>query len=174
MVKAITVLLAIMLALTVKAETTLGVYDSPETGSKSIDIYTCRNLNDKVGLFGYATVSEDWSEAYVGPTISPNANFQVGLGLGVESDQDAARWGGFAWAGQGKVSVTYLFEGGGSGAWHKLKAGYRVSPRTLVQVLEKTSAGMGLGVEYKLDANTCLYFDTFGDKGSKAGVLLKL
>ena len=107
-------------------------------------------------------------------TFSPNANCQVGLGLGVESGQSSARWGGFAWAGQGKTSILYLFEGGGSGAWYKLKAGYQVSPRASMAILEKTSAGLGLGAEYKLDANTRLRVETFGNKGTTVAVLLKL
>jgi len=174
MVKAMTILLVLALALSVKAETTMGFFDNTKTESKSIDMFICQSLNDKVGVFGYATVSEGWSEAYAGPTFSPNANFQVGLGLGVESGQDSARIGGFAWAGHGKASVTYLFEDGGSGPWHKLKAGYQVSSRANVQVLEKTSAGLGLGVEYKLEANTSLRVESFGNKGTTAGLMFKL
>ena len=174
MVKAMMVLLALALALSVKAETTLGVYDNLQTGSKCFDMYACRNINSRLGMFAYTTVSEGWSEAYAGPTFSPNANFQVGLGLGVESGQDSARWGGFAWAGHGKASATYLFEGGGSGPWHKLKAGYQVTSRANVQVLEKTSCGLGLGAEYKLDANTSLRVESFGNKGTTAGLMFKL
>jgi hypothetical protein len=174
LVEAMAILLALALTISVKAETTLGVYDDLATGSKSFDLNVSRNLNEKVGMFAYATVSEYWSEAYAGPTFSPNANCQVGLGLGVESGQSSARWGGFAWAGQGKASILYLFEDGGSGAWHKLKAGYQVSPRVSVAVLEKTSAGLGLNVEYKLDTNTCLRVETFGNKVTTAAVLIKL
>jgi hypothetical protein len=174
LVEAMAILLALALASSVKAETTLGVCDDLATGSKSFDLNVSRNLNEKVGMFAYTTVSEYWSEAYIGPTFSPNANCQVGLGLGVESGHDSARWGGFAWAGQGKASILYLFEDGGSGAWHKLKTGYQISPRFRVEILEKTSAGLGLGVEHKLDANTCLRVESFGGKATTVAVLIKL
>lgn len=174
MLKSATILLALALALSVKASTTLGVYDDTQIGSKNFDMFACRSLNEKIGVFGYATVSEGWSEAYAGPTLSPNANCQVGLGLGVESAQTSTRWGGFAWAGQGKTSVTYLFEGGGSGAWYKIRAGYQVSPRVSVQALAKTAAGLGLGVEYKLDTNTCLRVESFGPKATTVAVRLQL
>lgn len=174
MVKALALVLTAMLITAVNAETTLGVFNDLKTGSQYFDLFAQKNYSDKVGGFVYAMVSDGWSEAYAGPTFSPTANSQVGLGLGFESGQKSARVGGYAWVGQGKASLLYLYEYSGSGPWHKLKASYQVSKRASVMILEKSSIGLGVGTEVKLDANTSLVLESFGNKASRIAVMLKL
>lgn len=137
------------------ASGTLGIYAS-DKGDVSFDVYMNRNLTGQLGAFGYLSVSDKWSEAYVGPTYSFTPNFGIELGAGVESDQASIRWGGNVWASQGKTTAVYLFEAGGSGPWHKLKLLYSVTPRITAGLLEKSGAGFGATASYKLDGCTAI------------------
>lgn len=140
--------LAFMATAVACADVTLGLRnDNP--GSQSFDVYATKKINEQWGIFGYAAKCDDWSEVYVGPTYSPNANFQVGLGPGFEKDQ-VSRFGGFVWAGKGKVSATYLFEGSGSGPWHKFRLDFKASPRVSVGLTNKSPHGWGLTTAYTL------------------------
>lgn len=153
------------------ASGTLGIYAS-EKGDVCFDVYTNRNLTGRLGAFGYLSVSDKWSEAYVGPTYSFTPNCGIELGAGVESDQESIRWGGNVWACQGKTTAVYLFEAGGSGPWHKLKLLHSVTPRFTAGVVEKRGAGWGVTSSYKLDRCTAISLTAYQNGTSQAALCI--
>lgn len=172
MTKAMAVVAMLCIAGVACASGTLGIYCAPDSGEVSFDVYMTRSLTGRLGAFGCLVVSDDWSEAYVGPTYSFTPNFGIELGAGVESDQESVRWGGDIWACQGKTSVVYLFEAGGSGPWHKLKVLYSVTPRLTAGVVEKSGAGFGATASYKLDGSTALGLTAYHDGTSQAALCI--
>lgn len=114
-------------------------------GEKSIEV----NLENN-RTFGYACVSQGWSEAYVGPTIKISDHAGAGVGAGIESGCKNIRFGGFLWASQGDVSVLALLEEGGSGQWHKVAADYQLTKRIKVGLVEQSYLGVGVSSELKL------------------------
>jgi hypothetical protein len=150
------------------ASGTLGVTNTLG-GDTCIDVYMNRSLENHWGAFGYLSVSRNWSEAYVGPAYSFTPNFGLEIGYGVESGQPG-RWGGDVWACQGKVSAVYLFEAGGSGAWHKLKLLYSATPRLTAGLVEKSGDGFGATASYKLVGCTSLVLTAYESGTSQAGV----
>lgn len=154
------------------ASGTLGITNTLNSGDTSFDVYMNRSLDSHFGVFGCLSVSRDWSEAYVGPTYTFSPHFGLEIGYGVESGQLSGRWGGDIWACQGKTSVTYLFEGGGSGPWHKLKVLYSVTPRLTAGVVEKSGAGFGATASYKLDGSTALGLTAYQNGTSQAALCI--
>jgi hypothetical protein len=165
--------LAVLLTVSVAcASGTLGIYENPSTGDVCFDVYMNRSYSSHVGAFGYLSVSDSWSEAYAGPAYSFNSHCGIELGAGVERDQKSVRWGGDVWACQGKTAVTYLFEAGGSGAWHKLKILRSINPRITVGVIEKSGPGWAATASYKLDGCTALGWTAYQNGTSQLSLCI--
>ncbi len=171
MTKVVAVLLAVLcIAGVAHAGGSLGVTNTLG-GDTCFDVYMNRSLDSHWGVFGYLSVTRNWSEAYVGPAYSFSPNFGLEIGYGVESGQPG-RWGGDIWACQGKTAVTYLFEAGGSGPWHKLKLLHSITPRLTAGVVEKSGDGWGATSSYKLDGCTSLVLTTYESGTSQAGICI--
>ena len=143
------------------AATTMGVEKDLSSGSVCFDLFAQDQISTELGWFSYFLVTDGWSEAYVGPTYSPNPNLQIGLGYGLEQADDPGRFGGYVWAGKGKFSATWLFEDGGTGPWHRLNLGYQIDPRWRVVLSDRSFYGKGVSVEYQLDKQVKLQLNAW-------------
>lgn len=116
-----------------------------------------------VGSFLYANANENWQEAYIGTTYTPNWNCQVALGAGREfyNGISGTRVGGWLWLGKGKNSAQLLFEDGKSGRWGRLEVKHQLTPRLTVGVAQKTYAGEAWLVEYKINQTSKLKLSSY-------------
>jgi hypothetical protein len=82
------------------------------------NIYGDMKFNDKLGMFGWSLLSEEWSEVILGPTFSPTSSMQFAVGVGVETYEKPARAYFSAWFGGAKSSLFLNWETGGSGTYY--------------------------------------------------------
>jgi hypothetical protein len=131
------------------AQTTVTLETNLEGGKSLAALYSDNNF------FGFAQYCEGgWWQAYAGATYSPTQWSQVALGVGTEAD--GLRLGGWVWAGQGRYSFLHLFEQGGSGPWHKTMAMVKVNDSLNAGVIDRSFFGHGITAEYQLGGGSKL------------------
>lgn len=112
------------------------------------------------GAFIFAQFCEsDWWQAYAGATYSPIPNTQVALGIGAEAN--GIRYGGWLWAGRGRISAIHLFEDGASGSWHKTIVQAQACDRLSLGVTDRAFYGRGIHSEYKLGDDSKITIEVF-------------
>jgi hypothetical protein len=116
-----------------------------------IQICVERPISGKVGAFAYSCQTTSWSETYAGLTYAPISSVQVAFGAGQETGGN--RFGGWIWAGKGKISGLYCLEDGKSGTWDKFVLKYQITDKLTIGYTKKMYAGTGVYAEYKLDKN---------------------
>jgi len=161
------ILLALTLVLVAKAGTVIGVYEDPRTGEASFDVMVTESLSPHLGTFGYFYVSPSWKEGYGGFTLG-NEHWQLAAGPGFESGQ-SFRYGGWIWYGNGDLSVTYAFEGAGSGYWDKYLVQYQTSPSLNLGVMEKRGLGYGGQADLSVGKNSTFRIEYFPKTGQQGG-----
>jgi len=112
-----------------------------------------------------------WWQAYAGATYSDNIGevaYQLGLGLGTE--KFGSRYGGWVWMGEGNFSFIHLFEGAGSGPWHRTIVKYQVGDKLALGLTDRAFYGRGVRAEYKLDRTFTLIGEAF--EGGKSTLAL--
>lgn len=75
-----------------------------------------------IGVFANFSVSQPYSEAYVGPMLSPLPWLTLGVGLGIEQDEHPTRFGSIASVNTDVFTSIAYFEYGGSGTWFRVEA----------------------------------------------------
>lgn len=131
-----------------------------------------RSFNKKFGALAWFQVQNGYSEAYVGPTVSPASWLQLGVGAGLEQAQHPGRIGGFIWAGKGELSAILIAEDGGSGKWYKAEANYAVNKIVGVGLITERFKGSGPRVEFVLPRTGFkLWFAPLLEKGSVNGLV---
>ena len=131
-------------------------------GATSITSSLNHDFGHGFGAFAFLQDTRGWSQAYAGPTYSPCPEIQLGVGLGLESDTDEIRKGGFLWAGQGKLSLLALYEEGGSGSWHKHWLMYQVNEDWSIGVVDRSFYGEGVVITRSLGSNDSLKVEGYG------------
>lgn len=104
-------------------------------------------FNKQFGYFGWALVSKNWAEIYPGVSWQPFSWLQMGVGVGIESDQSKARFGEFLWIGKGKFYFLGFTEHEGSGFWYRAMAMYRMNKSLQVGLMSQHKLGIGPKVE---------------------------
>jgi len=125
-------------------------------GATSITSTLNHDFGSGFGAFAFLQDTRGWSQAYAGPTYSPCSEIQLGVGLGLESDTDEIRKGGFLWAGKGDFSFLGLYEEGGSGPWHKHWLMYNVDKKWSVGLVDRSFYGEGVVITRSLGSNDSL------------------
>jgi len=105
------------------------------------------SFSQKFGYFGWALVSNNWSEIYPGVSWQPTSWLQVGVGMGIESGQSKARFGEFLWIGKGKFYFLGFTEHEGSGFWYRAMAMYRMNETLQIGLMSQHKLGIGPKVE---------------------------
>jgi hypothetical protein len=129
-----------------------------------------RPISGQLGLAAYGEITEGWAQAYAGPSIKVSDNLNGWIGLGIQNSGET-RYGGALWAGKGKISLLYLYSGGGNaGPWHESYLGYRITSKVTCGLVENTGKGVGGRIDYKINNFTQLRFTTFTKSGEKNDV----
>jgi len=169
-IKMFAVAISLSLAMVASANT-ITVNEGLQGGKPNLELSLGQPVDGNVGVFAYANVSENWQEAYVGPKVYlPGYNVEVGVGAGVESNQQNVRFGGYLWAGKDALSILILAEDGGSGLWYKGELKYAIDPKTSVSILRDINNGTGGQVERKLDGTTTLRARLYGEGKGDLGL----
>lgn len=160
--KTLFTLILVSLCVSVNANTIeLDYY--PNTGAKVAQVTVYQPVAKQVRAFGYAYISEKWSEGYTGLAANPTDWFEGAIGFGKESTPNSWRTGGWIWTGKGKISALYCFEDGTSGSWHKTQVRYQLNAKTGIGYTEKTFKGEGFFINQKLSSDTNLEVTLFSD-----------
>lgn len=138
------------------------------------DVTTYRLLLQKpvtktVGVFGYAQSSRVYSQAYAGVVVSPAPWVEIAAGAGNEAGSNGIRYGGWVWAGKGKLSGLYIREDGGSGHLNKTELRYRATPTVNLGYATHTFFGQGPLIELKASKDCTLkavFWNTAGKEVS--------
>lgn len=170
-----TILLIIMmlmfLATSVYAGVKIGFYDDSGGADPGVDIAVMIPMCKSWGTFIYMYSDCGWSEIYVGPIYSEK-NFELALGLG--SEGELARVGGWVWLNKGKWSLCHSFEDKGSGPWHKLELTYQVTPKYSIGLLDKRADGLGGSLGVSLGGGYSLKFEGYDSGYIRSGIFIDL
>ncbi len=109
--------------------------------------------NGTVGAYTFVQVGQGYSQAYVGPTYSPNKYLQVGIAIGAEKfgDDVSPRVGAFIYAAKGRVANVTLLEGvGSSGFWYRNETSLSLPKGFTASVVNQRFAGTGPEIHYRI------------------------
>ncbi len=132
-----------------------------------------RTVSHRIGLAAYGEVTKGWAQAYAGPSLKLSNNLNGWIGLGTQNSGEI-RFGGAVWVGKNKLSLLYLYSGGGSaGPWHESYFAYRVSRKVAAGFVENSGKGMGGRLDYNVNAITQLR-TTFLEKDGRRTTCVNL
>lgn len=119
-----------------------------------------------LGFFLWGQSDRNWAQMYCGPTYTPKAWIQAGIGVGFESYSKQARVGSFLWLGRGRYSVTLVDEEGESGRFTKVDAGATVGP-VRVSYFRDNILGVGPKLAVKVPHTTLSLWATAQRNGEQ-------
>jgi hypothetical protein len=139
---------------------TASTIEFDQTGSSSqVQVCIEAPVISKITAFVYTCQSPSWAETYAGITYAPVPNVQLAIGAGNETGGD--RIGGWVWVGFGKLSYSYAFEDGFSGAFCKATLKYAATNKLNLGVVENGAVGYGLLTEYKLTKDLTVVYNGY-------------
>jgi len=115
-------------------------------GTPNLDFYLTGKIHGKLGWSAWALASENWSEAFAGPTFAPTTWSEVGFSAGLESGGN--RFGESLWLGHGRYSALVLYEHGHTGPWHKIVAKASLGHGFAAGYHDQAFVGRGLHAAY--------------------------
>jgi hypothetical protein len=129
--------------------------DSSEAGVQGDEEYKLKAFltqarDERWGWFAFTEAKQTYAQAYAGPTYSPKKWLQVGLGIGLEQDQNPLRVGGFLWAGHGRYSLLTIQEHGGSGRWYRTEANFQALERLGLGAMHQKGYGLGPRIQFQI------------------------
>lgn len=131
-------------------------YEKGRPVEHMLDLYIEKQAWDKIGISGFALITKNWAEAYIGPTYSPAGWVSAGMSFGGQQHEGKVtpRYATSLWMGGGeRLPLQFLgfFEGDGSlaGAWYDVKALYSPRPWLSLGVHSRRFVGIGPRVEVK-------------------------
>lgn len=86
----------------------------------NLDIYASTKLNKKLGVSGYYFLNKNYAEGYIGPTYNPTSWSEIGISLGIETNDKPIRSAASVWVGKGRHSLSGAVETGGTGKWYSI------------------------------------------------------
>jgi len=89
--------------------------------SPQINIYLQSEIKsvDDFSWTVWGLISKKWAESYIGLIYSPSKGVEVSLSYGLETNDPGQRLGWSFWMSKSNLSLTSIFEQGGSGYWFK-------------------------------------------------------
>ena len=123
-------------------------------GSASVIGWYERQFTDAFGFYLLGETENDGSrQMYGGPTWKPLSWLQLGIGAGRENRPNSIRRNAFVSINTEKIEGFASFETGGSGAWHRVHAVYRLTSEISAGVMDDKILGFGPRVEYNIKKN---------------------
>ncbi len=102
----------------------------------------------KVGQFYFSLINENWAQAYGGIMIKPLDWLSIGLGAGLEVNNNPYRFNLRMHIKKNKFSLMQIYEYGGSGFWYNIFANFQVTQNSKWGIVFKRFYGLGINYEY--------------------------
>lgn len=128
------------------------------------------HLTAGLGFFTLTLVNESWGEVYGGVAYTFAPWIEAGIGLGVETDVDPARYGSYLAVTRPKTSLLVLHEYGGSGHWVRAIGAYNVSSAGF-GFMHETNLGTGPYWEARLPKSKVWTSVLFGEHDAPVQVI---
>jgi hypothetical protein len=114
-----------------------------------INLYSSSIKSDsKLGFYYFGLINEYWGQAYAGLLYNPSDWFSIGVGAGLEVDDNPYRFNLSMFINKNKFSLTQIYEYGGSGFWYNIIADYRIAEQTKMGIVFRRYYGLGINYEH--------------------------
>ena len=122
-----------------------------------IDVYGSHSFNDKLAMFGWIRMDQNWSESYTGLTYSPLSWIHLSAGLGIETNENPLRLGTSVLLTNKKGFALFIYENGGSGYWYRGILNCKFNKYIGAGLMSQKGLGTGVRTEINVTKNLQLW-----------------
>ena len=113
-----------------------------------VDVYSTKKFNDSLGIFAWLLIGQQWSEGLVGVMYTPKNWLELGLGYGLEHDENPGRYVGQIVLVHGPASLAIIGENGGSGSWYKIEGLVDLRRNFSLGIIGQRFVGLGPELQF--------------------------
>lgn len=143
--------------------------------SKKIDhqisISVGGQFNKKIGWWAWSLTNQNYSSAYVGPSLFITNWLQVGSAYGIETaTRSCGRYGSFIMISKGQFSLAGFYETGVSGYWHRQIISYKLTNAVSVGVMDERSNIRYTGLRTEITIKKIRIWNFFAEDKNWLGI----
>ncbi len=115
-------------------------------------------FTDKLGAYAFFLVMGNWTEAYFGPSWSPDKTMNMGVYVGADQGPNGLRprYAASFWTCEGNLSFSAAlevnndtFRGDDSGLWYQLDFRYALNGKLAIGIKDRRPMGVGPALDFR-------------------------
>lgn len=129
-----------------------GKFNQDGSVNPVIDYNGSKRINDKFSLTFFGLIREQWSQALIGVTYSPNHSVSFSASAGIEHGQRSPRYSASVWLKKNKTTFLILGElgSGHENYLYKVNVFHEFSAKISLGVMDWRYHGLGPNLRYTI------------------------